>query len=221
MLLDNVTKFQNALKMVGESEKFQKRARNMRRKAEKVEDDANELLKNAREEMMKGLQDDLEELEEKYKNLDSEYESLFSTFCKQRGGHFFKYTKIITNTSIRHDCHYFGRGYEPHYKIYEKCLICGFSNDPFARVHFRDLEKANNVILEAAKQTENLELQKTAKRILKISKELEIITKKREEISKMFEEVCSICGHELVRDPADWGVPICRCCGKKFRNIEN
>ena len=157
-------------------------------------------FKIEREAKLKKLHEEREGLEKELAKTRKEYFELAHTFCKNNGRHSIEY----------------GKGDNA---VFKTCLICGRTEDPDLMFKPREiyLKGSEDVILRASEQTENLELEKTALRILEIRKEFKNIQEKIERNQADFEQVCSILGHEVkMYSLTKEYFLTCKCCGKKM-----
>lgn len=213
MELIDTAKFKGPLKLAKEAKK-------LRDQAKEAEDKAVESFRQVRAEMLEPLQDEKKRLEKELETLRTEYFELASTFCEQSGRHTSTYRTVRTgNIPLYHS---FSRGNVYPTETYSTCLICGASNDP---ERFRDRRSHNqrcykegseDVIQKASEQTENLELKKTALRILEIPEQFNSLSDKINEINKALEELCSLFGHDADITSYDRENFKCKCCGKKM-----
>lgn len=220
MALNDTTKFESCLKLATEAKELRDKAQEFLEQAQPIEEKAVESFRQARKEMLKDLQHEKEKLEEELNALKTEYFELASKFCEQRGMHYSTSRTVITSWKPLY--HTFLEGDVYPTETYRTCLVCGSTNDPKLIAESRGFYQkgSEDVIQEASEQNENLELKKTAQRILEIREQFKSIDDKLNENSKGFEEICSLFGHDAKITSYDREDFKCKCCGKEMEYSE-
>lgn len=216
MALKDTIRFESCLKLASEAKKLRDKAQALLKQAQPIEEKAIESFRQVREERLKALQQEKEQLEEELKALRTEYFELASIFCKQKGRHTYTYRSVRTsNTPLYHS---FSRGNVYPTETYSTCLVCGVTTDPelFFKPRGYYHYQSEDVIQKASEQTENLNLKKTAQRILEIPEQFKDLANKLNENSNGFEEICSLFGHDAEIINYDCETFKCKCCGKKM-----
>ncbi len=201
-------KFKNSIKIAEEAKELRNQAQKILNQARIIEEEAVESFRKERKELIGCLNQRKEDLNKQLEKFEKEIQDLGKTFCKQKGAHTTvnKTRELIQHGEIAHTFH--GAKYPT--VTYWTCLICGegYRRGPCCN------KGSEDVIKKASEQNENLELKKTALRILEV---LESINKIHEELQKNredFKEVCSLFGHETEYGghPQYWQQ--CKCCGE-------
>lgn len=208
MILKDNIKFEECIKIATEAKALRDEAESLLKQAEPIEKKAVESFRQVREEILTALKQEKEKLEGEVKAIKTEYSELASTFCMQNRRHAFAHLNV-TRESVSFLSNF----------LHRTCLVCGCIDVPYFAQRGIYLEGSEEIIQEAAEQTENLELKKTAQRILEIPKELESLSEKMNENRKAFEEICVLFGHDVegffrVRPNDPRYYCKCKCCGK-------
>lgn len=167
-----------------------------------------------KDEFIQEVQAEEEKILSRYRGLKDEYVEQTSTFCQKLGHHTYRHRRGYVLLPE------FGKSQRRILIEKNVCIICGREEIGRWAINLPHRDNFEDIIQKAVENSKNPELQKVAKRIIEIRKELSRLDKELEKMQESRKEICSLLGHNIKPSFIKENMVLsCKCCGEDFSRL--